>query len=831
MRYILKDYQANATTEIIKTIRRRSRDYEADNTDRWSVALSAPTGAGKTVIAAAVIEALFDGDASFAADPQATVLWVTDDPALNVQTIRNMTQASSALGPNRLLPIDGAFDEDHFEPGRVYFLNIQKLARTNPLARSNVGNRRHSLWQTIGNTIKVNGPHFYVAIDEAHRGMRSDSDRPTIVSRIINGQSGLNPAAPGVWGISATPERFTQAIARWGDDRIVKAVNVPISEVRASGLLKDKIVLDSPEAGQSEGDTTLVRAAVAQTLKFEQAWRAYATGQNEPPVVPALVVQVQNRPSEAQLGEVLDAIYDAWDGLRDEHVVNTLGEHTALSVAGRTIAYMAPQDIQDDRAVRVVLCKDAISTGWDCPRAEVLVSMRAHADYTYIAQLIGRMVRTPLARRIPTDLTLNDVHCYLPRFSKAQVANIVDRFAEGRNDEPPVDVITNPVTVERNPDVPQFVYDQLQVLPTYVVPGRIYRSQVSRLHTLATLLTGDNIRDDALRQVRIHLQGVLVGQRERLESDGTFQRALSRVRSVRVERSFALLGIESLDDLPEPGYDVERDDNNVADLYKVALRKLPEGVAANYWNHLIADVDLEEYDATDAKAETAVLALNPEVIEAVEAAAEQLTRTWMRDHQRDVSQLPDAKKALYEPVKRETRTPELTDLILPVSQNVPSRERSWTKHVLCAEDGTYPANVKGWEIKVVERELRDQELVAWYRNPTGGSGALRLPYKGIQHDRSMYPDLILFHSDGDTIRPSIVDPHGFHLADAAAKLQGLAGYAAEHGTAFNRIDAVAEVDGNLLALDLKSEAVRAAVGALGDASVKDCYLDQGGQYS
>ena len=45
--------------------------------------------------------------------------------------------------------------------------------------------------------------------------------------------------------------------------------------------------------------------------------------------------------------------------------------------------------------MRVLFAKDAISTGWDCPRAEVLVSFRPAEDETRITQLLGRMVRTP----------------------------------------------------------------------------------------------------------------------------------------------------------------------------------------------------------------------------------------------------------------------------------------------------------------------------------------------------------------------------------------------------------------------------------------------------
>lgn len=832
MRYTLKDYQHRSLNEVATALRRAGKHYAEDPTAYWSVALSAPTGAGKTVVATAVIEVLFDGGGNLTADPGATVLWVTDDPALNEQTKRSMNQASSNLGPNRLVTVDAAFDQETFDPQRVYFLNIQKLARSNPLSRGNTNNRKYSLWETIANTISSNGAHFYVVIDEAHRGMNQESDRATIVSRIINGQAGVNPPAPIIWGISATLDRFNQAIARWGDQRTNTTVTVPIAEVRASGLLKDKIILDSPASGQVEGDTTLVRAAVAQTIAFEATWARYAAVQNEPPVVPALVVQVQNKPSDAEMTDILGAIFDSWEGLRDSNVVNTFGEHTAISIGGHTIPYMAPQDIQDDQDIRVVLCKDAISTGWDCPRAEVLVSLRTATDYTYIAQLIGRMVRTPLARRIATDQTLNDVHCYLPRFNKAQVGAIVERFAAGKNDEPPVEIIDNPVTVERNDGIPADVFGLIEGLPTYVVPGRIYRTQISRLHTLATLLAGDHIVEDALAQVRIHLNGVLKTQRSRLESDGTFQRELARVRSLKIDRSYALLAAEKMDDLPDgASYDIARDDNNIEDLYRVAKRKLPEGVATNYWNDVIEEQGDDDYDPVEAKAITAVLALHPEVVEAVESASEQLVQTWLREHQRSISKLTDAKKALYEPVKRETRNPELADLILPTSKTVKDAERTWLKHLLAAEDGTFPAQVKGWEIKILENELKDSDLVGWYRNPTGGSASLRIPYRSNEFDSSMYPDFIFFHRTGSGIRPSIVDPHGWHLADAAPKLKGLAEYASRHSDIYDRIDAVVELDKKLLALNIMSETVREAISMVKDDGVRELFRQHAGAYS
>jgi type III restriction enzyme len=95
----------------------------------------------------------------------------------------------------------------------------------------------------------------------------------------------------------------------------------------------------------------------------------------------------------------------------------------------------------------------------------------------------------------------------------------------------------------------------------------------------------------------------------------------------------------------------------------------------------------------------------------------------------------------------------------------------------------------------------------------------------------MYPDFVFFHNTDGGLRPSIVDPHGYHLADAAAKLRGLAMYAERHGGAYSRIDAVAKIGDRLLALDLKSETVRDFVAAEAEDGVQELFERRGGNYS
>lgn len=85
--------------------------------------------------------------------------------------------------------------------------------------------------------------------------------------------------------------------------------------------------------------------------------------------------------------------------------------------------------------------------------------------------------------------------------------------------------------------------------------------------------------------------------------------------------------------------------------------------------------------------------------------------------------------------------------------------------------------------------------------------------------RFQHYDFIFFATlpSGEAVA-DLVDPHGLHLADALAKLQGLALYAETHANIYRRIESVAEALGKLRMLDLTNEDVRNAVAAAKDAA-------------
>lgn len=161
-------------------------------------------------------------------------------------------------------------------------------------------------------------------------------------------------------------------------------VEVDAGKVQASGLLKDDIVLTIPTE-DGEFRTTLLRRAVERVRESSQVWADYAREQKEPEVVtPLLVVQMADKPTQAELTQVLDAIHEEWSGLAADAVAHVFGSHKDLLVGQQPVRYIEPQRVQDATHIKVLLAMEAISTGWDCPRAEVLVSFRTRNEPTYI---------------------------------------------------------------------------------------------------------------------------------------------------------------------------------------------------------------------------------------------------------------------------------------------------------------------------------------------------------------------------------------------------------------------------------------------------------------
>lgn len=404
------------------------------------ISLTAPTGAGKTIIMAAFIENLFFGNAEVPEKSESIIVWLSDSPELNQQSKDKIDTRSNKLTVGQTITIEEeTFNDKILEDGNIYFLNTQKLSKTSNLTKHS-DTRQYTIWEALKNTVEEKGDHLFFIIDEAHRGMiGKDAVRATtIMQKFIKGSPEDDlPQMPVIIGMTATSQRFNELLQQ--TNITVNYHHITPDEVRDSGLLKDRIIISYPEASSSNRDISVLHAAAVEWKDKWNHWFQYCVEQHYAHVYPILIIQVSNGTSnnltDTDLAECLREIeHSTGESFITGEVVHTFGNTKSnIECNGIKIRYLEPSKISEDRNVKVVFFKENLSTGWDCPRAETMMSFRHAEDYTYIAQLLGRMIRTPLQMRVKVDDSLNEVHLYLPYFNATTVQEVIDYLqnAEG----------------------------------------------------------------------------------------------------------------------------------------------------------------------------------------------------------------------------------------------------------------------------------------------------------------------------------------------------------------------------------------------------------------
>lgn len=869
----LKDYQRDAVKTILKTLGRARSDWHQHG-DRSAFALSAPTSSGKTVMAAAAIEAVLHGSDEFDVDPDpsAVFLWVSKEPALNEQTAARFRQHSDRIPWSDLVMLDKDFAEETLQTGTVYFINPQKLASSAGFVKR-TDNRPFTFWDILRNTINDPKKTLYMVLDEAHEGMKKPSSgEQTIVMKIING-NGENPAMPIVFGISATLDRFTKAMEKSTSHTKRPNIEVDPKHVQESGLIKTAIHLDIPDE-QGEFTTTLVRDATLDFLDVNKRWGAYAASQGIDPVSPLMVVQIPNKEAgesasakgqaeeEALIHLVLETIRQHWPDMPMDGLAHVMGsDRGAITVGNYVVPRVEPQMVQQQEHIRILFAKDAISTGWDCPRAEVLLSLRPGKDPTYVTQLIGRMVRTPLARTTSVD-RLNTASAYLPKFDLATTKAVVGRLLgtakdadKGSSTSLVEKVLLKPVTLKANTHIAPDVADLIESLPSYSRPTAVARP-IKRLLKAAQAFGQDALVPGANKEAHERLFDVLDDYASDYASqlaDGALQIRTADIRRIRVDTV-----AKTID---EDETQRAADANTVDDALRYLRRILTVSVVNGYLKREIDSAveaiqadggSLFDVDLMEIRSKVAALGLlevpesEPRLQDAVEETADLLTRNWLDAHAKAIKGLPDARKPVYEELRSMARQPELTDVEIKPEEQVDTVDEDLEKlptverHVLADEDGAFPleAKLNRWERTAILHELADSAdpVVGWYRNPSSASKhSIRVPYQEASGKwKSVQPDLIFVREKDGTLVPSIIDPHGAHLSDAHPKLKALAHYAGQHGDSYDRILAIGvERDGHLISIDLKSPTIQMAVaGSDSDkASIEALFEKHGKKYA
>lgn len=772
-----------------------------------AVVLSAPTGSGKTITVAAVIDQTFGGGDGIPARPETVFLWLSDSPELNVQSKAKLLAACDNLPFHRMITIDSeSFDEERLYPEHVYFINTQLLGKDRRLTQGG-DKRRYTFWQTVANTIFESPNDFVLIIDEAHRGASAnDRNRTPIMQKFILGSEadGL-PPVPLVLGMSATPQRFTALLGN--TNRTQRPVIITTDDVRSSGLLKDMIIVHNPKT-DAQTDLTLLEHAAGRWKHFTQIWKSYCDKEKEKETVrPILVVQVEdgteNILTRTNLSDVVRVIERQSGPLAVNEIVHSFQDQSEIQAGGRIIRKIEASRIQDDGEVKVVLFKTALTTGWDCPRAEVMMSFRRAQDPTSIAQLVGRMIRTPLARRIESDEVLNTVELFLPHYDAEALESVLSRLRSPDAEEGvPSRVESEAVEYPRNPEMTA-VFEHLNTLPTYSVGRAPKMGDIKRALRLAGMLVHEGVNQNADEDLREILTKMLKEQRDAfVAKDPNWSNVVRE--SGEVEVDVTLVAISQMNVTGRKSIRMALSDENIDHLFDASGRMLAagEGLHRTYWKRYH-----DHAKPNEAKLELFALLRKPDMLAELEKLARKQFDKFWKEHKAAIQKLPATDRARFHALIQASGIPAQQPWELPEQIVEKSGGEAWKHHLYCNAEGKFYAALNGWERSVLEPAMQEKGFVGWLRNLPRRDWAFCVPYE-LGGAKPFYPDFLIVRKKGKDYEVDIIEPHDDTRTDTWAKAKGLAEFADKHGMAFGRL-IIGRIKGQRLQMaDMNDQATR-----------------------
>ena len=794
MKLELKHFQEAAARDLLTKLD-KARQSVRDG-DLEAIILSAPTGSGKTITLAEVIDLTYGGGDGIPARPETVFLWLSDSPELNIQSKNKLLGACDHLPFHKMLTIDSEnFDEDYLLPGHVYFINTQLLGKDKLLTKEPGDRRNFTFWQTVNTTILRSPQDFILIIDEAHRGANAtDRNRKPIMQKFVLGSEadGLQPV-PLVLGMSATPQRFTELLG--ATNRIQRPINIDPEDVRFSGLLKDWIIVRNPQTNVA-ADLSLLENAALTWKNFCKLWEQYCVRENEKDIIdPILVVQVEdgteNVLTRTPLNDVVRVIERQIGTLGINEIVHCFQDQQEIQAGGRIIRKIEASRIQESPEVKVVLFKTALTTGWDCPRAEVMMSFRRAQDPTSIAQLVGRMIRTPLARRIGTDEVLDTVELFLPHYDTQALEEVLKRLRNPEAEEGiPTRVETSAEAYPRNAALAH-VFEHLKTIPTYSVSRVPKMGDVKRVLRLAGLLLHENINTNADEQMR----DVLLSKLQELRGD--YAKNVADWGDVlrdgaEIEMDVTQVATGRMNVTASKTSRLLLSEENIDQIFDAAGRMLAsgEGLHRSYWKRF-HDKEMPN----QAKVELFAIIRQPKTLPALEKLAQdEFARLWGA-HKADIQQLPASIRQRFDALMQASGRAAEHDWELP-QQIVEKKEgKVWKHHLYSNSEGNFTAKLNGWETELLEAAMSKDDFVAWFRNVPRRDWALCVPYE-FGGKKPFFPDFVVIRKGAKGLLVDVLEPHDDSRTDTWAKARGLAEFADNHGILFDRL-IIARKKGNL----------------------------------
>ncbi|MBQ7237923.1 MAG: DEAD/DEAH box helicase family protein [Bacteroidales bacterium] len=342
------------------------------------ITLKAPTGSGKTYMTEKFICELtkqpdWVQDVAF--------IWITFSDELAMQSRDKFKTYFPTSLPGRLLTIQD-LQQGVMRERDIMFMNWQKLvsrkAEDRVLRRpADKRNEKESgyYFEDVVEQTHAEGREFILIIDESHKNVTEAAMRDVI-----------KPIDPKIIvKVSATPETEPTA----SDVRNLRAGFVEVSrqDVIEAGMIKRELVCQTEESVKRKGnkdlDDLLLDLAMERRAQLVGDIQKFGFRVN-----PLVIIQLPNDssvdPNDQTKAQIVTE-YLVGHGVKPERIATWFsGEKKPLGLE------------ENDSPYDYLLFKMAAGTGWDCPRAQVLVMFRDIQSEIFQTQTIGRIVRIPV---------------------------------------------------------------------------------------------------------------------------------------------------------------------------------------------------------------------------------------------------------------------------------------------------------------------------------------------------------------------------------------------------------------------------------------------------
>ena len=347
------------------------------NEKQLPLVLKSSTGSGKTFMVSHFIRGLnhlpnWDEDKSF--------VWITFSDDIAMQSKNKFAEYFENILENGLLTVSD-INRGKLQKNDILFLNWQKIvsksAETRVLKRPEDEKERKEsgsyFEDFIDNTHKENR-EIILIIDEAHTHVTKD-----LAQKVIDY---MKPKI--VLHISATPSEEVELKSR----RLNSFVEVPREKVTEQGLIKEKVLVQTEEDlkkyKKEDLDEVLIDLGIEKRKQIVDEYKKLGKNIN-----PLVLIQLPNDDK---------ALIDLGQKTKEEVVIDLL---TKKGIDSSKIArwfdkHPRPEFLEEnDDEHEFLLFKQAAGTGWDCPRAHILVMFREINSETFYIQTVGRILRMP----------------------------------------------------------------------------------------------------------------------------------------------------------------------------------------------------------------------------------------------------------------------------------------------------------------------------------------------------------------------------------------------------------------------------------------------------